>query len=201
MHPGPDIDQHPRAIPITIPESPSASTIVSSDTTSINTALSGLSSEILRGSISSPSLGLPDEPTNTPRSQSIQLGPFTQHKHFFFEDGNITFLVRYLRRNTYALLISRIQVDGILYRVHRYFFCRDSKIFMTRLSRLPAQEGSESSLPVISLENVKSKDLDAFLSVLYPLCVLWPSNISCNCVIHHSIFFAQKFQRIGGTLV
>jgi len=149
VHPSPDTDQHPRAIPIAIPESPSASTIVSSDT--INTLPSGLSSEILRDSISSRSLGSPDESTNTKSSQSIQLGPFTQHKRFFFDDGNITFLV-----------------DGILYRVHRYFLCRDSKIFMTRLSRLPVQEDG-SSLPVISLENVKSKDLDAFLSVLYPL--------------------------------
>jgi hypothetical protein len=40
-------------------------------------------------------------------------------------------------------------------------------MFMTRLSRLLAQE--VSSLPVISIENVKSKDFDAFLSVLYPL--------------------------------
>ena len=71
---------------------------------------------------------------------------------------------------------------------------------MTRLPRLPVQEGS--SLPVISLENVKPKDLDAFLSVLYPLCVLWPSNInitSTASLIFH--FLAQKFQRIGGTLV
>ena len=180
VHPSPDIDQHPRDISVTIPKSPSVSTVVSSDT--INTIPSGLSSEILRGSTSSPSSGLPDESTNTKSSQSTQPGPFTQHKRFFFEDGNITFLVRLpSRRNTCALLISRVQVDGILYRVHRYFFCRDSKVFMTRLSRLPAQEGS--SPPIISLENVKSKDLDAFLSVLYPLCVLWPSNISCNCVI------------------
>jgi len=57
-------------------------------------------------------------------------------------------------------------VDGILYRVHRYFFCRDSKLFKTRLSRLPAQE---SSSLVISIENLKSKDFDAFLSILYPL--------------------------------
>jgi hypothetical protein len=63
------------------------------------------------------------------------------------------------------------QVDGILYRVHRYFFCRDSNEFITRLSRLPTQE--QASSPVISLENVKSKDFDAFLSILYPLCVFW----------------------------
>jgi len=70
------------------------------------------------------------------------------------------------------------QVDGVLYRVHRYFFCRDSKVFKARLSRLPAQdsEASESSLPIISIENVKSKDFDAFLSVLYPLCVICIKN-------------------------
>ncbi|KAF8483701.1 hypothetical protein DFH94DRAFT_690169 [Russula ochroleuca] len=145
--PSPDIDQHPLTIPITGPESPSASTIVSS--ASINTALV-LSSEITGEGISSRSSGLPVESTNTRIPQSTKQGPFTQHKRFFFEDGNITFLV-----------------DGILYRVHRYFFCRDSNMFMTRLSRLLAQE--VSSLPVISIENVKSKDFDAFLSVLYPL--------------------------------
>lgn len=58
-------------------------------------------------------------------------------------------------------------MDDILYQVHRYFFCRDSKVFKTRLSRLPTQEAS--SLPIISIENVKSKDFDVFLSVLYPL--------------------------------
>lgn len=91
MHPSPDVDQH---LPITIPESPSASTVVSSDT--INTAPSGLSSEILGESISPRSSVFPDGSGNTRTSQSTQLGQFTQHKRFFFEDGNITFLVRYL---------------------------------------------------------------------------------------------------------
>ena len=70
---------------------------------------------------------------------------------------------------------------------------------MTRLSRLLAQD--DSSLPVISLENVKSKDLDAFLSVLYPLCVLRPSKISAATVSLTFYIFAQKFQRIGETLI
>ena len=71
-----------------------------------------------------------------------------------------------------ALLIfgAVIQVDNILYRVHRYFLCRDSNEFAMRLSRLPVQD--QASPPVISLENVKSKDFDVFLSILYPLCVL-----------------------------
>ena len=200
VHPSPDVDQYSQAIPTTIPESPlSASTIVSSDT--INTAPSGLSSEILRGSISSRSSGLvvvPDESTtNTQTSPSAQkLGPFTQHKRFFFEDGNITFLVRFTFEENNAchdLLISRIQVDGILYRVHRYFLCRDSKVFKTRISRLPAQEDG-SSLPVISLENVKSKDIDAFLSVLYPLCVLLSltSASTASLIFHFYFIFGSE---------
>ena len=91
-NPSSDIDQHPRTIPITSPESPSASTTASSD--NISTAPSGLSSEIYGESISSRQLGLPVESTNTRMSQSTKQGPFTQHKRFFFEDGNITFLVR-----------------------------------------------------------------------------------------------------------
>ena len=55
--------------------------------------------------------------------------------------------------------------------MHRYFFSHDSNRFDTRLSHITAQEPSSS--PVISLENVKSKDFDVFLSVLYPLCVLY----------------------------
>ena len=74
------------------------------------------------------------------------------------------------------------QADDTLYRLHRYFFCRDSRVFKTRLSRLPAQDASS---PVISLENVKSKDLDAFLSVLYPMCVLWlsPSAATASLIV------------------
>ncbi|KAH9976100.1 hypothetical protein BGW80DRAFT_1157200, partial [Lactifluus volemus] len=75
---------------------------------------------------------------------------YPHHKHFFFDDGNITFLV-----------------GGFLYRVHRYFFCRDSSEFKERLSRLSNQKGP-SPHPVISLNDVKSADFDAFLSVLYP---------------------------------
>ncbi|KAI9508388.1 hypothetical protein F5148DRAFT_916261 [Russula earlei] len=150
VHPSPDgsNDQRPPAISPTTPISPSAYTIVSSDIIdSVPSSLSGMS--ILEDdSATTPGESL--EPMDTSTPPSAKPGPFSLHKRFFFEDGNVTFLV-----------------EGILYRVHRYFFCRDSKEFMTRLSRLPAQEGPYS--PVISLENVKSKDFDAFLSVLYPL--------------------------------
>ncbi|KAH9965449.1 hypothetical protein BC827DRAFT_857254 [Russula dissimulans] len=146
VHPSPDKDQH---TPIGSPVSPSGYTVASDI---IDTVPSSLSSLILGDNVSSRPLSSPGVESidaNTPLS--AKPGPFSWHKRFFFEDGNITFLV-----------------DSILYRVHRYFFCRDSNEFMTRLSRLPLpQEGVFP--PVISLENVKSKDFDAFLSVLYPL--------------------------------
>ncbi|KAI0295262.1 hypothetical protein BC826DRAFT_1009143 [Russula brevipes] len=88
--------------------------------------------------------------TNTPRSKVVGPPP-VQHDRFFFDEGNVTFLV-----------------DGVLYRVHGYFFCRDSKEFRDRLSGLSTQQAS-SSTPIIPLEGVKSVDFDAFLSVLYPL--------------------------------
>ncbi|KAH9998844.1 hypothetical protein BJV74DRAFT_767551 [Russula compacta] len=76
-----------------------------------------------------------------------------RHNRFFFDDGNVTFLV-----------------EDILYRVHQYFFCRDSNEFKDRISQLSTQqEHGSSSLPVISLHGVKPVDFDAFLSILYPL--------------------------------
>ncbi|KAI0250055.1 hypothetical protein BJV78DRAFT_1128587 [Lactifluus subvellereus] len=88
--------------------------------------------------------------TSVPRLSMPAYRPYIQHKRFFFNDGNIAFLV-----------------GGILYRVHRYFFCRDSSEFRERLSRLPTQQEPISPL-IISLGDVKSADFDAFLSVLYP---------------------------------
>ncbi|KAI0263858.1 hypothetical protein BC834DRAFT_885912, partial [Gloeopeniophorella convolvens] len=48
---------------------------------------------------------------------------FTRHEMYFFEDGNITFLV-----------------DNTLFCVHRYFFVRDSSYFAKRLVRLGVRE-------------------------------------------------------------
>jgi len=92
-----------------------------------------------------------DERVNTslPDFKLVDL-PHVHHSRFFFDGGNITFLV-----------------GGILYRVHRYFFYRDSSEFRSRLSPLDTQ--APSSPVIIPLEDVKSVDFDAFLSVLYPL--------------------------------
>ena len=60
-----------------------------------------------------------------------------------------------------------LQVDGMLYCVHRYFFSRDSVYFSTRFEQLGIHD--HEALPTtISLGNIERKDFNAFLSVLYP---------------------------------
>ncbi|KAI0062467.1 hypothetical protein BV25DRAFT_633247 [Artomyces pyxidatus] len=70
-----------------------------------------------------------------------------KHDRFYFEDGNVTFLVE----------------DSVLYHVHRYLF-RDSGL-------LKGGAQGHSSSP-ITLKDVRSYEFDAFLSILYPLSYL-----------------------------
>jgi hypothetical protein len=103
-------------------------------------------------------------PGNTnPTSEDL----FVRHDTYFFKDGNITFLVRA------ALLyasnsLTRLQVDGTLYCVHRYFFSRDSVYFSIKFGRLDVRDHEPLST-IISLGDVERKDFEAFLSVLYPM--------------------------------
>ncbi|KAI9465241.1 hypothetical protein BJY52DRAFT_1245974 [Lactarius psammicola] len=76
--------------------------------------------------------------------------PFVRHEKYFFQDGNITFLI-----------------DGTLYCVHRYFFSRDSVYFSSRLTQLGIREHEALSI-IISLGDVERKDFEALLSVIYP---------------------------------
>jgi len=75
-----------------------------------------------------------------------------RHERFYFADGNVTF-----------------QVQNILYRVHRYFFERDSAVFA---AYFPA-------------------DFEAFLSILYPSTFLEQRSVEewSSC-----LRFAHKFQ-------
>jgi len=90
VHPSPDKDQHPSTA--VSPVSPSGYTVASDI---IDTVPSSLSSMIIGDNVSSRSLsspGVESMDANTPLS--VKPGPFSLHKRFFFEDGNITFLVR-----------------------------------------------------------------------------------------------------------
>ncbi|KAH9051021.1 hypothetical protein EDB83DRAFT_1360934 [Lactarius deliciosus] len=80
----------------------------------------------------------------------LQSNDYLRHSKYFFKDGNVTFLV-----------------DGFLYCVHRYFFSRDSVYFSTRFTQLGVRD-HEASSTVVSLGDVKRKDFEAFLTVLYP---------------------------------
>lgn len=62
---------------------------------------------------------------------------------------------------------DKLQVDGILYCVHRYFFSRDSAYFSTRFAQLGVRD-HEASSTIVSLGDVEGKDFEAFLSALYP---------------------------------
>ena len=98
--------------------------------------------------------------------------PFMRHDKYYFKDGNITFLVR-LCLIAWSSAYCPTQVDGTLYCVHRYFFCRDSTYFSTRLDQLSIREHEFLAI-IISLGDVERKDFEAFLSVIYPECVTNP---------------------------
>jgi len=63
--------------------------------------------------------------------------------------------------------LTRLQVDGMLYCVHRYFFSRDSVYFSTKFTQLGVRD-HEPLRTVVSLGDVERKDFEAFLSVIYP---------------------------------
>jgi hypothetical protein len=110
------------------------------------------------------------EPTSLP-AVSADAKPttddsFMRHVTYFFKDGNITFLVRVVL--LYAPdSLTRSQVDGTLYCVHRYFFSRDSAYFSTKFSQLGARD-HETLSTIVSLSDVERNDFEAILSVIYP---------------------------------
>jgi hypothetical protein len=63
--------------------------------------------------------------------------------------------------------LTRYQVDGTLFCVHRYFFSRDSDYFSTRFALLGVRD-HEALVTIVSLGDVERTDFEAFLSVLYP---------------------------------
>ncbi|KAA1470498.1 hypothetical protein DENSPDRAFT_702354 [Dentipellis sp. KUC8613] len=86
--------------------------------------------------------------------QSLQTGSgqtYEKHPRFYFDDGNVTFLV-----------------GDTLYRVHRYFFQRDSTHFANLLLGHPLSEATDASGP-IALDDVECNEFDALLSILYPV--------------------------------
>ncbi|THH11232.1 hypothetical protein EW146_g8122 [Bondarzewia mesenterica] len=80
-----------------------------------------------------------------------------KHERFFFEDGTVTFMV-----------------EDMTYRVYQHYFTRDSPTFAEQI--FPAHFGKgrtfleklHRQMTPIVLQDIKARDFDAFLSILYP---------------------------------
>jgi hypothetical protein len=112
------------------------------------------------------------DPASLPGTNPTIEDPFQRHDKYFFKDGSITFLVRgalFFLLVLYILpdSLTRLQVDGTLYCVHRYFFSRDSAYFSSKFSQLDIRD-HEPLRTVVSLGDTERNDFDAFLSILYP---------------------------------
>lgn len=65
-------------------------------------------------------------------------------------------------------------VEGVLFKVHRFFFQRDSQIFKTMFTLPPPSnvpgpiEGEAEENPIV-LQGFKILDFERFLSILYPI--------------------------------
>ncbi|KZT27201.1 hypothetical protein NEOLEDRAFT_1131230 [Neolentinus lepideus HHB14362 ss-1] len=70
------------------------------------------------------------------------------HDHYFFDDGTVTFMV-----------------ERTLFRVHRFFFERDSALFRDQLLTHPEVRSGDS---IVELKDCTALDFERFLGVLYP---------------------------------
>ena len=95
--------------------------------------------------------------------QNPQLSP-RKHKHYYFADGNVIFLVPLRLSPLYILFKCSFQVENTLYNLHRYFFQQYSSNFASILSHSPGRWDDKP----IHLTGVIVKDFDLFLSIPYP---------------------------------
>ncbi|EPS96611.1 hypothetical protein FOMPIDRAFT_1099659, partial [Fomitopsis schrenkii] len=103
---------------------------------------------------------------------------FGRHERFYFDDGNVIFLV-----------------EDTLFNVHRYFLKRESPVFRDMFALTPdadAPEGSSDEHPIV-LEGTKSLDFACLLACLYPLSVIQHDDMPAE---HWSLAldFAVKWQ-------
>lgn len=104
---------------------------------------------------------------------SLNGTPVHHHPEYYLEDGNIVFKVRHLSLIDITPLHQVYQsskVEDTLFKVHRYFFMRESIVFRDMLS-FPAAadmiaEGTCDENPIF-LEQVTSKQFGQLLSIFY----------------------------------
>lgn len=95
-----------------------------------------------------------------------------RHEKYYIPSGDVVFLVSRALLHVYAFTQTSSQVEDIIFRVHRYFFLRDSPVFRDMFS-LPTPpepgtnvEGASDENP-ISLPQVTSKEFAHFLWLFY----------------------------------
>jgi hypothetical protein len=76
---------------------------------------------------------------------------FPKHKDFYLDDGNVIFLV-----------------DNTYFKVHRFFFQRDSQFFRDAFDRDLSPTGLYTAEELASFKDITSLDFERFLGVLYP---------------------------------
>jgi hypothetical protein len=109
-------------------------------------------------------------------SQSkTNLASLQRHKEYFLPGGDLYFLVGIDRRPGASSVLINSQVEHYHFRVHRYFFERESAYFQAKLLT-PANPGAPqqgtSEANAIVLEGVKASEFERLLWVFYNPCVL-----------------------------
>lgn len=113
----------------------------------------------------------------TPSSEKGKGKALERHEEYYIPSGDVVFLVSKLICSPVCIVgvpirLMTLQVENILFRIHRYFLLRDSPVFRDMLS-LPApldsgleQEGTSDQHPIL-LPQVTSEDFAHFLWVFY----------------------------------
>ena len=98
------------------------------------------------------------------------LKSLTKHEKYYINGADLSFLVSFSFKYIYFLLKYSIQVENVLFRVHRYFFERESGYFVKQLAT-PASPGKEpkgtQDTSAIPLDNVTVEEFAIFLWVFY----------------------------------
>jgi BTB/POZ domain len=90
------------------------------------------------------------------------LASLQNHSEYYLRGGDLHFIVSTLK-DVYLLNLSSSQVENYRFRVHSYFFERESVYFQDRLK---AGDGS-SDLNAIQLDGIKSVAFERLLWVFY----------------------------------
>jgi hypothetical protein len=98
------------------------------------------------------------------RSPSLN-EPLVKHSEFYLEDDHVTFQVIVPLHGAFHMLILLAQVRSTLFRVHSYFFSRESEE-----SRRLLELSVDHPRGFCVIDGVQPKDMECFLRVLYCKC-------------------------------